>query len=57
MSATENAAPLLVLKKITAILDAFSLARPEMSLAEIRAESADTRAASRPAATEDGPRG
>ena len=40
MSATENAAaPLLVLKKITAILDAFSLVRPELSLADIRAET------------------
>jgi DNA-binding IclR family transcriptional regulator len=40
MSATENAAsPLLVLKKITSILDAFSLVRPEMSLAELRAET------------------
>lgn len=40
MSPTENAAsPLLVLKKITSILDAFSLMRPELSLAEIRAET------------------
>ena len=40
MSPAENpAAPLLVLKKITSILDAFSLVRPEMSLAEIRAET------------------
>lgn len=40
MSPTENAAsPLLVLKKITSILDAFSLIRPEMGLSEIRGET------------------
>ncbi|ASN53140.1 MULTISPECIES: IclR family transcriptional regulator [Sinomonas] len=33
------AAPLLVLKKITAILSAFSLARPELGLADIRAST------------------
>lgn len=38
MSASEtSAAPLLVLRKITAILEAFSLLQPELSLAEIRA--------------------
>jgi DNA-binding IclR family transcriptional regulator len=38
MSPTESSGtPLLVLRKITAILDAFSLARPELSLADIRA--------------------
>ena len=37
MSSNETAAtPLLVLRKITSILDAFSLSRPELSLAEIR---------------------
>lgn len=40
MSPADTAgAPLLVLKKITAILDAFSLLRPELTLAEIRAET------------------
>ncbi|CAH0250582.1 Transcriptional repressor IclR [Arthrobacter sp. Bi83] len=38
MSPNESSAtPLLVLRKITSILDAFSLAQPELSLAEIRA--------------------
>lgn len=32
----QSSAPLLVLKKITDILDAFSLSRPELSLADIR---------------------
>ena len=37
MTATESSAtPLLVLRKITSILDAFSLAQPELSLAELR---------------------
>ncbi|NUT73359.1 IclR family transcriptional regulator [Pseudarthrobacter sp. C4D7] len=40
MSSSETSAtPLLVLRKITAILDAFSLARPELSLAEIRSST------------------
>ncbi|MCU1532588.1 MAG: IclR family transcriptional regulator [Arthrobacter sp.] len=38
MSAPEiSSTPLLVLRKITSILDAFSLARPNLTLAEIRA--------------------
>lgn len=36
-SADSGTTPLLVLRKITSILEAFSLARPELSLAEIRA--------------------
>ncbi|VXC17770.1 IclR family transcriptional regulator [Arthrobacter sp. 8AJ] len=40
MSSSETSAtPLLVLRKITAILDAFSLVRPELSLAEIRSST------------------
>jgi len=40
MSSSETSAtPLLVLRKITAILDAFSLAQPELSLAEIRSST------------------
>ena len=38
MTATDSSAtPLLVLRKITSILDAFSLAQPELSLADLRA--------------------
>jgi DNA-binding IclR family transcriptional regulator len=41
MTPTESpATPLLVLRKITSILDAFSLAQPELSLAELRAATA-----------------